>query len=71
MKTLDRFGGWLLTTGTGGAFLMAVVVLTMLTLWNALIGDTVVLSSKKFECTMTMPDGIGSKCTEYQLKRGK
>lgn len=71
MKTLDCFGDWLLNTGAGIAFLLIVVVLTVLVVFHVAVGDTVVLSSNEFECAMTLPDGIGSKCVEYHLKRGK
>jgi hypothetical protein len=71
MKTLDRFGDWIITTGAGNVFMFAVVVLTALTLWDAVFGEIVVLSSKEFECALPVPDGIGSKCVEYHLKRGK
>ena len=71
MKTLDRFGGWLLSSSKGNVFMFAVVLLTVMVVWDVVVGDVVLLSSKNFECAMTMPDGIGSKCIEYHLKRGK
>lgn len=71
MKTLDRFGGWLLSSSKGNVFMFAVVFLTFTTVWDAVFGEIVILSSKEFECAMTVPDGIGSKCVEYHLKRGK
>lgn len=68
MKTIENFGGWVLT--------MWPVLLAAfgLSLWGLVIYNappTVTLDARHFECTMAIPDGIGTKCIEYAYKGRK
>lgn len=54
---MDTWAIWLFAFGAG--------------LWALLIftgPQTVQLDSKHWECTMAVPDGINTRCTEYNYK---
>lgn len=68
MKTIASFGAfvsdtwaiWLFAFGAG---------FWGLVIYNA--PPTVTLDARHFECTMAIPDGIGTKCIEYAYKGRK
>ena len=71
MYMIENFGQWILDTRRGFLFGVAVVLLSGWIVWKMVYGTVTLLSSREFECAMAVPDGLGTKCVEYHLKRGK
>jgi len=50
------------------------LIITLLAGWiifKSVFGSVTVLFGKEFECSMAVPDGLGTKCVEYVQKRTK
>lgn len=65
MKTIASFGAfvsdtWAIWLFAFGAGLWALLIFTG--------PKTVTLDAKHWECTMAVPDGINTRCTEYNYK---
>ena len=68
MKTIANFGEWVIRHWFP---LSAIVLLIVMAIVGSCYGvDTVTLDAKHWECTMAVPDGIKTRCTEYNY-RGK
>lgn len=63
MKSVETFGNWILTTGTGRLFFSLVIMGALgLSAWS---NHTVKIDAKNFECTATEAHGIEARCTQY------
>ena len=71
LNLTEAFGSWILDTNKGLWFGVAVLLVSGWILFKTTIGAVTLLSSREFECAMAVPDGLGTKCIEYHLKRGK
>ena len=71
MYTVELLGDWVLNTWKGAVFFITVALLLAFIVWRTSFGSVVLLSSKEFECTMTVPDGLGARCVEYLVKGKK
>ena len=69
MYMIENFGDWIITTRRGLVFMLVVLALFAGVLWKMFVGTSVFLSSKEFECVMAVPDGLGTKCVEYHIRR--
>ena len=68
MKTIDKFGGWLLNTRAGMIFAM-IVVLSGAGIWIAKASKTVTISASEFVCVQAEPWGISTRCVAYSRVR--
>lgn len=67
MKKIANFGEWVIDMWFPVLIFFAVVI------WGIVdhyAPKTVALDAKHWECTMAVPDGIGSRCIEY-IAKGK
>jgi|APCry1669189204_1035204.scaffolds.fasta_scaffold180348_2 hypothetical protein len=71
MYMIENFGGWILDTRRGMFFGIVVLMLTMGVLWKTKAPSLTTLSSKEFECSLAIPDGLNTKCIEYVYKGSK
>jgi len=71
MKTIDKFGSWILDTKTGFVFGMIVVILgASIVSYKALTGPkSVTITASEFTCVDTEPFGISARCTAYARVR--
>lgn len=67
MKTIANFGSWV---WSNFFVIWGVFIFTMVGLYEVNKTPTATLDQKHWECTMAVPDGIGSRCVEY-VYRGK
>ena len=67
MKALAGFGQFVIDTWAIWVAVFSVVLIMVL---NYVAPPTVTLDGKHWECTMAVPDGISTRCTEYNY-RGK
>ena len=65
MKTIASFGEWVTAMWAPFTLVFSVLVWVIFTFTGP---KTVTLDAKHFECTMAVPDGIGTKCIEYTYK---
>ena len=65
MKTIANFGEFVRDTWLVWTAVFATVVVLLI---NTYAVPTVVLDAKHWECTMAVPDGINTRCTEYNYK---
>lgn len=65
----ERFGAWVLNTRAGLIFGLVVLVLSGLVAFRVFYGSVVMLDSKHFECSLSAPNGLGTKCIEYVERR--
>jgi hypothetical protein len=65
MKKIANFGEWVIDFWWL-LIPMFVGIATAIYCYNG--PKTVMLDAKHFECTMAVPDGIGTKCIEYTYK---
>ena len=65
----EKFGAWVLNTRAGLIFGAAVFVLSAWVLFRMFFGSVVILNAKQFECAMSAPDGLGTKCVEYTVRK--
>ena len=65
MKTIADFGEFVRETW---AIWVTVFGLLVVILVNLYAPPTVTLDAKHWECVMAIPDGLGTRCTEYIYK---
>lgn len=65
MKTLDRFGAFVLANWW---LWLTVFALAFYGIKSIGAPITVTLDAKHWECTMAVPDGIATRCTEYHYR---
>ena len=65
MKTIASFGGFVRETWW---LLVPALVAIFVAIYQYNAPPTVVLDAKHWECSMAVPDGIKTRCTEYNYK---
>ena len=65
MKTIANFGEFVRETWW---LWFAVFALSVVLIATYMAPPTVTLDAKHWECTMAVPDGIKTRCTEYNYK---
>ena len=66
MRKIASFGEWVIRHWVP---LSAILILIVMAIYGSCYGvQTVTLSAKHWECTMAVPDGISTRCTEYNYK---
>lgn len=69
LNLTEAFGSWILDTNKGLWFGVIVILLSLWVVGKALFGSLTVLNAREFECAMAVPDGLGTKCIEYHIRR--
>lgn len=67
MTTIAKFGSWV---WANFFVIWGALAFGAVTLYEVNKTPTATLDAKHWECTMAVPDGIGSRCVEYVF-RGK
>ena len=65
MKAIAGFGAFVCDTWPIWFVVFATATVFLV---NIYAPPTVVLDAKHWECTMAVPDGINTRCTEYNYK---
>ena len=65
MKTLNNFGAWVLSNGVYVGAIFGTLIGGLIAFNNP---KSVSLDAKHWECTLAIPDGIESRCTEYHYR---
>ena len=65
MKTIAGFGAFVRDTWTIWVVGFALIGWLLMSLYAP---PTVTLDAKHWECVMAVPDGLGTRCTEYVYK---
>lgn len=68
MKTIERFGGWIMNTGW--IFGIAVLIAIPIGVQAFTGGRTASVTSKEFVCTATSAVGIEPRCDQYTRIKG-
>lgn len=65
MKAIENLGAWVLSNAVLVGAFFGIVIGGLLALNSP---RSVSLDAKHWECTLAIPDGIESRCTEYHYK---
>ena len=71
MKTIDKFGSWILDTKAGLIFgLLVIITGASIVSYKALTGPkSVTITASDFTCVQAEPWGISTRCTAYARVR--